>query len=789
MLPTQMKSPQFKNPANKSNVFHYDEEYLSKESEVLTTFHSKYEKYNCSKKFLRPTVNIFPKNKELLKTLSIPIGLNISPISQNTLENEIPVVNYGEKFDIPRCKNEKCKAFFNPFIKFLHGCGYWQCNFCKKVNYVESYYYSGIDKNGIRLDQETKEELNYGSYEFIANSKYCCADRKPNTPNYYFLIDISLSAVNTGFTQCVLETIKDSISNDYFYNYENFDIKVCIITYDTSIHFYSVNNNSNQFSMYCVNDNEIFIPTYSKNLLLSLKDYKSKLIQIIESIQNNINNNNNLIKDATKIFDAIKAAYLIGNHTGGKILLFNGSNIKSLPIMNDQSVINENSNDKNINKNYLRTDGRNLGKLGIEITFKNYSVYVFHSTNEYTNILTLNQICDNSNGNLFYYKKFSPDLHYKNIYNQIKRILTNEIKLESTYFIRFSHGFYIDEYVTSVLLYDRRLFVFPIIDADQKYTICLDMDQKTEIISKDNENENLTTMNDDYVFIQSSFLYSHGDGTRRVRINNLCIPVSTKPKEIYDSIDIEFLAAFYLQNTIHNLYKEKNLINTVTQTEKNFFQLINAYFNTLNTLKKELSDNLNLLLIYVLGMFKLCLIDKNEKGYKNDVDLSNYYRLRLMKCTIEEILSFIYPRIYLLDNILGEEIPEILNCTISSFDKGFLYLIDNGFSLFLYCKKNIENKMVFDLFGAEKFELIDYNNVNENNVFDEDKDMNNFKNKIIDFIENIRGGKTLYQDLFFIFEGVNEGNIMKDILIEDNYNKSYPYDYNKFYEKNILNLK
>ena len=783
MLPTQMKSPQFKNPSNKSNVFHYDEEYLSKESEVLTTFHSKYEKYNCSKKFLRPTINIFPKSKELLKSLSIPIGLNISPISQNTLENEIPIIKYDDKFDIPRCKNEKCKAFFNPFIKFLHGCGYWQCNFCKKINYVEPHYYSGVDKNGIRLDQNTKEELNYGSYEFIANSSYYRSDRKPNTPYYYFLIDISLSAVNTGFTQCVLETIKDAISNNYFYNYEKFDIKICIITYDTSIHFYSINNNTNQFSMYCVNDNELFVPTYNKNLLLSLKDYKSKIIQIIESIQNNISNNNILIKEATKIFDVIKIAYLIGNHAGGKILLFNGSDVKSLPMMNDQSVINENSNDKNINKNYVRTDGRKLGKLGIEITYKNYSVDVFHSTNDFTNILTLNQICDNSNGNLFYYKKFSIDLHYKNIYNQIKRILTNEIKLEGTFKIRFSHGFYINEYITSVLLYDRKLFVFPICDADQKYTINLDMDQKTEIVSDDD----VTTMNDDFVFVQSSFLYSHGDGSRRVRVYNLCIPVSNKPKEIYDSIDVEFLAVFYLQNTLHNIYKEKNLVNTVTQMEKDFYKFISAYFNTLNTLKKELNNNLNLLLIYILGIMKLCLIDKNEKGYKNDLDLSNYYRLRLMKCSIDEVLSFIYPRIYLLDNILGEELPEMLNCTISSFDKGFLYLIDNGFSIFLYCKKNIQNKIIFDLFGVNEFELIDYYNINENSVFNED--MNDLKNKIIEFIENIREGKTLYQDLFFIFEGVNEKNIMKDILIEDNNNSSYPYDYNKFYEKNILYLK
>ena len=62
---------------------------------------------------------------------------------------------------------------------------------------------------------------------------------------------------------------------------------------------------------------------------------------------------------------------------------------------------------------------------------------------------------------------------------------------------------------------------------------------------------------------------------------------------------------------------------------------------------------------------------------------------------------------------------------------------------------------------------------------------NEIRNKIKNLIEYIRSGKSMQQNLIFVFEGINDENFLKDILVEDNFNKSYPYDFNKFYEKVI----
>ena len=771
---------------NQNNQFNSEDEYSLKNKNIKEIYQSKYKKFNCSKDFLRTTINIFPTSENQINQLPIPIGLLISPSSLYTQEEDIPIINYGDTNDIPRCKNEKCKAFINPFIKFINGTEKWECNLCKSINRTEDSFYETVDSNGIIPDEDKKIELNNGSYEYILNKSYWKNNRDPNTPNYFFLIDISYKAIQSGFSQCVLETIKDCINNNYFYNYDKCNIKTSIITYDTSIHFYSINQNNNQFTMLCVNDNDVFIPTNKNNLFFPLKENKNKLIQIIESIQNNISNNllndKSEIRDATRIFDAIKSVNLLGGALGGKIMLFNGSNISSLEMMNDP----KDNEDTNLNKNLMR-GAKKLCQLGIEVTYNNFSINVFQSCNEFVKLISLNQLCDNSNGNLYFYKNFNPDIHYKNIYNQIKRVLTNEMQLEGTLKLRFSNGFYIKDYITSVLLYNRKLFVFPCNDIDQKYYVTLTMLSQEEL-----EERELTIKFDDHVYIQSCLLYSYGDGTRRMRVHNLCLPVSSNNADIFESIDVEFLSTFYAQQLIHTIYKTKNLTNSVIQIENNFNNLIKEFFN--NTyLKKELSSEMQTFILYFLGIMKLCLFNRNnDKGYLNDIDLTNYFRLKLLKYSVEEVIVFLYPRIYFLDEctqLKEGEFPEILSDTLDSFNKGSLYLIDNGFYLTLYFRKNISSLICNDIFGVNSFNEINYLEINENNIFDnDDNSYGQYKNKIREIIDNIRGGKSLFQDLYFVFEGINDEKLNKEILIEDNFNKNYPYDYNKFYE-NITGYK
>ena len=780
--------PPFSPSGNRPNISQYDD-YILKKDDVISTFKLKYSKFNTSSDFIKTTISVFPNSTELVNQMKIPIGFNLSPLSSYVDETTIPVIDYGESYDIPRCKNQKCRAYLNPFVKFMNGSDQWQCNLCKNINKTLDYYYCDVDQDGVRLDQNTKPELNFGTYDFIAYKECWSKDRPQILNSYYFLFDISQSSINSGFAQCALESVKDMIINDNIYNFENVEIKICIMAFDDQIHFFPINiNNENvhNINMITINENysELFVPTNRDFLLVDLKKYKNKILQIIENIQNSINTYGSNIKEADRFFDSIKLCNLIGNKQGGKILIFNGSNVSKLNLMN---ALGSSNNSPELKNNIYRiTDGGQIGKLGISLSINGLSVNIFESCNTETNLKTLNQLITNSNGNLFFYRHFNPDLHYKNIYNQIRKILTNQNVFESGFKLKISQKLFIKEYITPVLLYNKEMVYFPNLDSDQNYSFLLAYGNPNDYEEKPKPIE------DDFIYIQGSLLYSRGDGQKRLRIFNLCFPVSSRPIDIYESINAEILACLMAQYCVMNIYRNKNLIQSVNDLEKRYLDINTIYFNKLNLIKKELDGEMKLLLLYFLSLMKNCLFNKNEKGYNNDIDLSHFFRSRIQKQKIEEIICFIYPRIYVLDNILDlheGEFPLIINNNKESMDsQGTIFLIDNGFELILYLKNNADKYIINSIFGVNEFNEIKLDDINESNIFDYDENKNEFKQKIIEIIDTIRNGKSLFQNLNIIFEGINDknGNIINEILVEDNYNKGYPYNYEKFYNKIIF---
>lgn len=180
---------------------------------------------NCSKGFLRTTTERIPASQTLLKESSLPIGLIIHPGAP--LEGEIPTVSYGEN-EIPRCASQQCRGYINPFVKWIEGGEKWICNLCKYVNNTEEYYYAKLDKYGNRVDADERLDMSLGSYEFIANKTYMKKDRPPVSPNYIFVIDVSLATVHNNFLSAVVESIKDTINSDAFNYSERTKVSNCL---------------------------------------------------------------------------------------------------------------------------------------------------------------------------------------------------------------------------------------------------------------------------------------------------------------------------------------------------------------------------------------------------------------------------------------------------------------------------------------------------------------------------------------------------------------------------------
>ena len=57
------------------------------------------------------------------------------------------------------------------------------------------------------------------------------------------------------------------------------------------------------------------------------------------------------------------------------------------------------------------------------------------------------------------------------------------------------------------------------------------------------------------MYMQVALMYIRGDGKKIIRVYNLCFPVSSKPEDIYNSINPEILGSINAQLMVLEIYR------------------------------------------------------------------------------------------------------------------------------------------------------------------------------------------------------------------------------------------
>lgn len=78
-----------------------------------------------------------------------------------------------------RCSG--CKAYMNPFMRWLEGGRRFQCNFCGALTECPTFYFAHIGADGRRSDVAERPELSKGSVELVATKDYMVRCRLPPT--------------------------------------------------------------------------------------------------------------------------------------------------------------------------------------------------------------------------------------------------------------------------------------------------------------------------------------------------------------------------------------------------------------------------------------------------------------------------------------------------------------------------------------------------------------------------------------------------------------------------------
>lgn len=730
---------------------------------------------NALSTFIRCSSSRLPMNASLKQKSHLPVGLVIQPLAKiSTNFPQVPTVNFGAS--VVRCR--KCRTYINSFVSWEANGRRWICNLCTAINDTPQFYIHSLDEHGKREDRFERSELSFGSIEIIAPTDYMI--RPPQPPTYMFVIDVSANAINSGMVAAVCTAIKQSIENASIGG-GNTRTLIGLITFDSVVHFYNLNNSLSQPQLLVVSDlNELFLPM-SNDILVNLYDSIKIINSVLDSLPNlwrNTKNSDNCLGSA------VKAAYISMKHVGGKMCVFTSSpptcGENSLKLARDDSSVGHNGSNKiknsaldantRNNKNDLKNNNNNNREteflkpandsyfnLATLLTQSQVGVDLFvcvnspssSSSHSFVDLASLASLSKYTGGELRYYPNFNAHIHATKLKNEILHVLTRTTGWESVMRIRVSRGWKICSWNGHFYFRGNDLLVIPNCHENQTFSVTLDMEENV--------------VQDTLVYVQSALLYTNCDGERRIRVHTYCLPVTSSYADMMSSMDAECVATLISQNAIQLALKSK-LSDARTYIQNTCTQILSACSSISNC------DAVKVLPLYILGMLKSVAF-RDSKTVSSDMRIYVWHRLQNL--SVEMTSAFFYPRmiqIHQMENEWGTQddshqiiLPSALNLTNERLTQEGAYILEDGENMLLWIGRAIDPKWLESVFGVLSLEQI-HPDFAESVIGSTGSIIGNRVNSIINALRNSR---TPFMKLTLIRQGDANEHTFFSCLVED----------------------
>uniref|UniRef100_A0A0C9RQX6 TSA: Wollemia nobilis Ref_Wollemi_Transcript_911_3688 transcribed RNA sequence n=1 Tax=Wollemia nobilis TaxID=56998 RepID=A0A0C9RQX6_9CONI len=659
---------------------------------------------NCHPRFLRFTTNAIPISQSLLARWHLPLGAVVHPLAEPPDGEEIPVVDFGPS-GIVRCR--RCRTYINPYVTFTDGGRRWRCNVCTLLNEVSGEYFAPLDINGRRQDADQRPELRQGSVEFVAPTEYMV--RPPMPPLYFFLIDVSQSAVRSGILQVAVETIKSCL--DKLPGFPR--TQIGFLTFDSALHFYNLKSSLTQPQMMVVADlDDPFVPL-PDDLLVNLSESRHVVEALLDSLPSMFEENLNV---ESAFGPALKAAFMVMSQLGGKLLIFQSTlpslGIGRLKLRGDDPRIYGTDKEHTIRiaeDPFYKQMAADLTKYQIGV-----NLYVFND--KYTDIASLGTLSKYTGGQVSYYPSCNVTLYKEKFMHELARDLTRETAWEAVMRIRCGKGVRFTTYHGHFMLRSSDLLALPAVDCDKGFAMQLSL-----------EDTLLTTQT---VYFQVALLYTSSLGERRIRVHTMAVPVVADLGEMYRNADagsiISLLSRLAIEKTLsHKLEDARHAIQLrIVRSLQEYRNLYAVQHRLAGRL--IFPESLKFLPLYGLGLCKSLAL---RGGYADaQIDERCAAGFNMMIIPIKRLLKLLYPSLVRLDEYLqkgsinvGDENKHLLQPLALSADKldprgAFLY--DDGFRFVLWLGKVLSADFVANMLGVEaastpdlsKVPVVEHNN-------------------------------------------------------------------------------
>jgi len=676
------------------------------------------ENLQCDPLYMAPTTGVVPVSESMSKKLKITMGAVVQPLAENPNGNAVPVVNFGAS-SVIRCK--ECRAYINPFVKFIENGRRWKCNMCSTLNNVPKPYYCHLDSNNQRADIAERPELRKGQVEFVAPGEYMV--RPPQAPCFVFIIDVSMNAIQSGVLQSTIDTIKtslDSLSG-------NPRTQVGFITFDKVVQFYNLKHTLNAPQMMVVSDlNDIFLPV-PEDMLVNLLESRSIINALLDALPE-------MFKGTqcphAAVGAAINAAFLIMSHIGGKMCIFQCS----LPSMGPGALtMRDNPKILGTEQEHTLLSPSNpfYRKKATELLKHQIGVDLFLFSRDYTDVATLSNLPKFTGGSTYYYPAYDSRRDGPKFSNELQRALSQEMAWEAVARIRITNGMRFTNFFGNYQFRGKDLLALPNFSADSTFSC--------EFV---HEQQNLNT---EAVCLQSALLYTTSQGERRIRVNTIALPTTSSEADVFQSIKSDALCNVMMKKACE-CARQNGLSSGRSMLQTECTAIVRAHQassvnNSLNgysgiqqhQIKSQLSDLPEAMALLPLNTMAMLKGLAFRGGNTIRSDERAYYFALISSMPISQSVPFIYPRMYSVHTLSASagkvviaedaissravrcyngdaiEMPEQMGLTAERLTSDGAFILDNGVDIFLWLGRAVPEEVVVSLFGLKTLEGIDCN--------------------------------------------------------------------------------
>lgn len=326
-------------------------------------------------------------------------------------------------------------------------------------------------------------------------------------------------------------------------------------------------------------------------------------------------------------------------------------------------------------------------------------MFIFGDSRQASDVATLNVIPRFTGGQTHFY----PGFHASNqgdalrLKQEVIALLSEEIGLEAVMKTRCSQGIVCRAFYGNCTTRIPDIMALPNVPRDQSYCIELGIEEDIET---------------SFCHFQTALLYTTCFGERRIRVINLCLPVTKSMSELYASVDqVAIARALCHQATDKGAtsklrdgrdHLSKQVIDICSAYSKEVIGM-NSAANTQLTVCKEL----NLLPLLVLGSLKSHAFNDNSSI---PMDIRAQSAILLRTLPTEAWLELIHPNFYsihnmpqlagTLDTTNKVLMPPRMNLSSEKLEAHGCYLLENGQDIYLWIGKQAVPQLCKDLLGV-----------------------------------------------------------------------------------------